>query len=51
MYNEIEEVSFVRMVLMAWGKKEDEVKTAAIKPIIEVESIINKNLLPVALIS
>lgn len=42
MYNEIEEVSFVRMVLMACGKKEDEVKTAAIKPVIDVESILDK---------
>jgi len=42
MYNEMADVSFVRMVFMACGKKEDEVKTAAIKPITEVKFISNK---------
>jgi hypothetical protein len=39
MAKEIEEVSLVRMVFNAWGKKEVEVKTAANKPVIEAQFI------------
>ena len=39
MDREIEVVSLVRMVFNACGKKEVEVKTAAIKPIIEIQFI------------
>ena len=39
MDREMEAVSLVRMVFNACGKKEVEVKTAAIKPIIEIQFI------------
>jgi hypothetical protein len=39
MDNEMEEVSLVRMVFNACGKKEDEVKTAANKPMTDIKFI------------
>ena len=39
MDNEIDEVSLVRMVFNACGKKEVEVKTAAHKPVADIQSI------------
>ena len=39
MDKEIEVVSLVRMVFNAWGKKEVEVKTAATKPVMEIQFI------------
>ena len=36
---EMEVVSLVRIVFNACGKKEDEVKTAAIKPITDIQFI------------
>jgi hypothetical protein len=36
MDNEIPEVSFVLMVLMAWGKKDMVVEKAAMKPMISM---------------
>jgi hypothetical protein len=39
MYKEMEDVSLVRMVFSACGKKEVEVKTAAIKPVTEIQFI------------
>ncbi len=39
MDNEMDDVSLVRMVFNACGKKEVEVKTAANKPVREVQSI------------
>jgi hypothetical protein len=39
MYKEMEEVSLVRMVFKACGKKEDEVETAAIRPVTEIQFI------------
>jgi hypothetical protein len=38
-YNEIAEVSFVRIVLIAWGKKEEVVRHAANKPIAVIQVI------------
>ena len=39
MDKEMEVVSLVRMVFNACGKKEVEVKTAAVKPIMEIQFI------------
>jgi hypothetical protein len=39
MDNEMEEVSLVRIVFNACGKKDDEVKTAASKPITGIQFI------------
>ena len=39
MYKEMDDVSFVRMVFNACGKKEVEVETAAIKPVTEIQFI------------
>ncbi len=39
MDNEMEDVSLVRMVFNACGKKEVEVKTAAHKPITDIQFI------------
>jgi hypothetical protein len=39
MDKEMEEVSFVRMVFIAWGKKDVDVKTAAHKPITDIQFI------------
>jgi hypothetical protein len=39
MDNEMEDVSFVRMVFNAWGRNEVEVNTAANKPVKEVQFI------------
>jgi hypothetical protein len=39
MDKEMEVVSFVRIVFNACGKKEDEVKTAAIKPVTDIQFI------------
>jgi hypothetical protein len=39
MDKEMDDVSLVRMVFNACGKKEDEVKNAAIKPVTEIQFI------------
>lgn len=36
---EMEEVSLVRMVFIAWGKKEEVVRQAATKPAMEIQFI------------